>query len=112
MAYGQLKNKAGKFITPSVPAFQADAATANWKEFPDFYQVITDAPGPNAYPLTATTFVLMYKHPKDSKASAEALKFFKWSLEKGQPAAAKLDYVSLPAPLVKQIEQYWTAEIK
>jgi phosphate transport system substrate-binding protein len=112
MTYGQLKNKAGKFITPSVAAFQADAATANWKEFPDFYQVITDAPGPNAYPLTATTFVLMYKHPKDPAASAEALKFFKWSLEKGQPAAAKLDYVSLPAPLVKQIEQYWTAEIK
>ncbi len=112
MTFGQLKNKAGKFITPSVAAFQADAATANWKEFPDFYQVITDAPGPNAYPLTATTFVLMYKHPKDPKASEEALKFFKWSLEKGQPAAAKLDYVSLPAPLVKQIEQYWTAEIK
>jgi len=112
MTYGQLKNKAGKFITPSVAAFQADAATANWKEYPDFYQVITDAPGPNAYPLTATTFVLMYKHPKDPKASAEALQFFKWSLEKGQPAAAKLDYVSLPGPLVKQIEQYWTAEIK
>ncbi len=112
MTYGQLKNKAGKFITPSVAAFQADAATANWKEFPDFYQVITDAPGANAYPLTATTFVLMYKHPKDAAASASALKFFKWSLEKGQPAAAKLDYVSLPAPLVKQIEQYWTAEIK
>jgi phosphate transport system substrate-binding protein len=112
MSYGLVKNKAGRFIAPNVPAFQAAAVTANWSQFPDFYQVITDAPGANAFPITATTFVLMYKHPKNAAGSAEALKFFRWALEKGQPAAAKLDYVSLPAPLVKQIEKYWAAEIK
>ncbi len=112
MTYGIVKNKAGKFIAPTVAGFQAAAATAKWTEQPDFYQVITDAPGLAAYPITATTFVLMYKHPKNAAGSAEALKFFRWALEKGQPAAAKLDYVSLPAPLVKQIEKYWTAEIK
>lgn len=112
MAYGLVRNMAGKFIAPSVPAFQAAAATAKWKQFPDFYQVITDAPGPSAFPITATTFILMYKHPKNPAGSAEALRFFRWSLEKGQPAAAKLDYVSLPPTLVKQIEQYWAVEIK
>ena len=112
MAYGLVRNMAGKFVAPSVPAFQAAAATANWKQFPDFYQVITDAPGADAFPITATTFILMYKHPKNVAGSAEALRFFRWSLEKGQPDAAKLDYVSLPATLVKQIEQYWSAEIK
>ncbi len=112
MTYGLVRNKAGHFVGPSVATFQAAAATANWKEFPDFFQIITDAPGPNAYPITASTFVLMYKHPKNAEQSADALKFFKWSLEKGQGAAAKLDYVSLPPSLVKQIEAYWAKEIK
>ncbi len=112
MTYGLVKNRAGRFIGPSIAAFQAAAATANWKQFPDFYQVITDAPGPNAYPITASTFVLMHKQPKNAAESADALKFFKWSLEKGQPAAAKLDYVALPPVLVKEIEAYWAKEIK
>jgi phosphate transport system substrate-binding protein len=112
MAYGLVRNAAGRFIAPSIPAFQASAATANWKEFPDFYQVITNAPGPNAFPITATTFDLMYKHPKNPAASADALRFFRWSLEHGQSDAAKLDYVSLPPSLVKQIEHYWAVEIK
>ncbi len=54
----------------------------------------------------------MYKKPKDAGRSAAALKFFKWALEHGQPQAAKLDYVSLPPTLVKQIEAYWAKEIK
>jgi phosphate transport system substrate-binding protein len=67
---------------------------------------MTNAPGANAYPITASTFVLMYKQPKNAASSAAALKFFKWSLEKGQKQALSLDYVPLPAPLVKQIETY------
>jgi phosphate transport system substrate-binding protein len=73
---------------------------------------MTNAPGPDAYPLAASTFVLMYKQPKDADASKAALDFFKWSLEKGQPQAEKLDYVPLPKDLVKRIEDYWSANIK
>ncbi len=112
MAWGSVQNSSGKFIAPSVPAFQAAAATADWAHATDFYLVMTDAPGANSYPITATTFVLMYKKPKDAARSAAALKFFKWSLEHGQAQAAKLDYVSLPPALVKQIEAYWAKEIK
>jgi phosphate transport system substrate-binding protein len=53
----------------------------------------------------------MYKQPKDAAASRAALDFFKWALEKGQPQAQKLDYVSLPPELVKQIEDYIGATI-
>ncbi|MDP9066135.1 MAG: phosphate ABC transporter substrate-binding protein PstS, partial [Pseudomonadota bacterium] len=73
----------------------------------DFFLVMTDAPGPYAYPLTATTFILMYKHPKDAARSAAALKFFKWAVENGQSQAKALDYVPLPPALVKQIGAYW-----
>ena len=112
MVWAWVQNKAGRFVSPTVRGFQAAAASANWKEASDFYQVITNAPGQDAYPITATTFVLMYKQPKNAARSQEALKFFRWAFEKGQPEAAKLDYVPLPATLVKQIETYWRAEIK
>jgi phosphate transport system substrate-binding protein len=54
----------------------------------------------------------MYKQPKNPQRTQQALKFFRWSLEKGQPQAAALDYVPLPAPLVKRVEAYMGQTIK
>jgi phosphate transport system substrate-binding protein len=112
MKWGFVQNSAGRFIGPTVQGFQAAAATADWAHATDFDLVMTNAPGPNAYPVTATTFVLMHKAPKNPAHSQTALKFFKWSLEHGQADAAALDYVSLPPTLVARIEKYWAAEIK
>jgi phosphate transport system substrate-binding protein len=112
MAWGSVQNRAGRFIGPSIKGFQAAAATADWAHAKDFDLVMTDAPGPDAYPITASTFVLMYKAPKNVARSNDALKFFKWSLEHGQADSAALDYVSLPPSLVARIERYWAANIR
>jgi phosphate transport system substrate-binding protein len=112
MTYALMQNKAGKFVAPNAASFQAAAATADWAHAKDFNLVMTNAPGANAYPITATTFVLMYKQPKNAASSASAKKFFKWALEKGQKQAASLDYVPLPGSLVKQIESYWVSNMK
>jgi phosphate transport system substrate-binding protein len=112
MTYGQVQNFAGQFVAPSAQSFQAAAASADWSKAQDFNLVMTNAPGSQAYPVTATTFVIMYKQPKNKGRSAAAIKFFEWALEKGQPQAQKLNYVPLPAPLVKQVESYISANIK
>jgi len=112
MAYALLQNSAGVFVAPSAQSFQAAAASADWKNAKDFFLVMTNAPGADAYPITATTFILMHKQPKDKARSDAALNFFRWALEKGQPQAQKLDYVPLPAELVSQIESYIGANIK
>ncbi|MGH7022385.1 MAG: phosphate ABC transporter substrate-binding protein PstS [Caulobacteraceae bacterium] len=112
MSWGYVENAAHRFVGPTVKAFQAAAATADWKHAKDFDLVMTDAPGPDAYPITASTFVLMYKKPKDVARSNEALAFFKFSLEHGQADAAALDYVPLPPSLVAQIERYWAANVR
>ena len=112
MDYAQVQNHAGKFIQPSADSFQAAAVTADWKNAQDFNLVITDAPGPSAYPIAASVFVIMYKEPKDAPVSKAALKFFRWALENGQPQAKELDYVALPPALVKMIEAYWKQNIK
>lgn len=112
MTYASIQNKAGNFVEPNGKSFQAAAATANWTNSTDFDLVMTDASGPDAYPITATTFIIMYKQPKNAAQSKAAIEFFKWALEKGQPQAQSLDYVPLPAPLVKQIETYWSTNFK
>ncbi len=112
MRWAFVQNRAGRFVGPTIAGFQAAAATADWAHSRDFDLVMTNAPSATAYPIAASTFVLMYKHPKDAAQSQAALKFFKWSLEHGQADAAALDYVSLPPVLVKQIERYWASEIK
>jgi phosphate transport system substrate-binding protein len=111
MAYGLMQNLAGKFVKPETASFQAAAASADWAKTKDFYLVLTNAPGDQAFPVTAATFILMYKQPKDPAGSKTAMAFFKWCLENGQKDAELLDYVPLPDPLVKQIEAYWQAEI-
>jgi len=112
MSYTALQNAAGQFVLPSADTFSAAAASADWKNAKDFNLVMTNAPGANAWPITATNFILMYKQPRSAKRNADALAFFKWAFEHGQAQAQSLDYVPLPAELVAQVEQYWSAEFK
>lgn len=112
MAYALLQNSAGNFVAPSASAFAAAAATADWAHAKDFNLVLTNAPGAQAYPIAASTFVLLAKQPKNKSKSDAAIAFFRYALEKGQAEANKLDYVPLPAPLVQQIESYVGANVK
>lgn len=112
MTFAVLQNAAGSFVAPSAASFSAAAASADWKNSEDFDLVMTNAPGANAYPITATTFILMPRQPKDKARSQAALNFFRYSLEKGQLQAQKLDYVPLPATLVQQIQSYIGQSIK
>jgi phosphate transport system substrate-binding protein len=112
MAYAAMQNAAGNWVQPSAASFQAAAATADWANAKDFSLVITNAPGPDAWPIAATNFILMYKQPKDAVRSKATLEFFKWALENGTQQADELHFVSLPPELMKQVEAYWAAEFK
>jgi phosphate transport system substrate-binding protein len=107
-----MQNHAGKWIKPDKAAFSAAAATADWKNAKDFNLIMTDAPGEAAWPITATTWAIMYKQSKNAERSKTAFEFFKWSFENGQKEADSLDYVALPEMLVKQIEAYWKSDFK
>ncbi|MEO6967552.1 MAG: phosphate ABC transporter substrate-binding protein PstS [Rhodanobacteraceae bacterium] len=112
MSYALLRNSSGKYVQPNLDSFAAAAATADWAHAKDFNLVMTNAAGADAFPIAATTWVIMYKHPKNAANSKVAFDFFKWSLEHGQPQAQALDYVPLPASLVARVENYWKTEFK
>jgi phosphate transport system substrate-binding protein len=112
ISFGVVQNSAGKFVVPDSASFQAAASSADWKAERDFHLVLTNAPGEDAYPITATTFVLMPKAPKSPDRSAAAIDFVRWTLENGKPQAETLNYVPLPPALIDQIERYWQQSIE
>ena len=112
MSHVALQNAAGNWVQPSAESFAAAAASADWKNAKDFNLVITNAPGADAWPITATNFILMHKQPKDPQRAKHARDFFQWAYEQGQAQASALDYVPLPPALVQQVEAYWAAEFK
>jgi phosphate transport system substrate-binding protein len=112
MAYTMMQNAAGNWVKPDAASFQAAAASADWASAPNFNLVITNAAGDQAWPIAATTFVLMHKQPKDAERAKQALEFFGWALENGQAQAQSLDYVALPPELVTQVKQYWATNLK
>jgi phosphate transport system substrate-binding protein len=112
MTYALVQNAGGNFVAPSADSFAAAAATADWAHAQDFSLVMTNAAGANAYPIAATTFILVHKQPKDKAKSDAALAFFKYALNSGQAEAKKLDYVPLPSSLVQQINTYIGANVK
>jgi phosphate transport system substrate-binding protein len=109
LSHTKMVNKAGQTVEPTVETFRTAAASADWVGAAknDFYVLFLDQPGAQAWPITATTFVLVYKNPPDAAATSEALKFFKWGFEKGDQLAISLDYVPLPDNAVKAIEASW-----
>ena len=112
LAFAQVQNAHGLFVTPSPESFQEAASTVDWKYFKDFSVTIGDAAGgPNAYPITATTFVLMPRAPRDVVRSSALLAFFKWALEDGDNEVTALQYVALPPTLTLRVEGYWATNI-
>jgi phosphate transport system substrate-binding protein len=112
LAYSRMKNAAGKFVLADDKAFAAAAASADWSSAKDFNLIMTNAPGDAAWPITATTWAIMYKRSKKPAQTQATLDFFKWSFEQGQAQAASLDYVPLPPALVLKIEAYWAQNLK
>jgi phosphate transport system substrate-binding protein len=112
LTYTKMMNKDGKTVAPTSETFQAAAAGADWKSQPGFGVILANQPGAQSWPMTTATWILMYKKPKDAKASAEALKFFAWCYKNGGKMAESLDYVPMPEKVVKEVEQTWASEIK
>ncbi|MBS0590334.1 MAG: phosphate ABC transporter substrate-binding protein PstS [Proteobacteria bacterium] len=112
IGYALLTNANGKTVKPGNASFQAAAAGADWAHAQDFNLIMTNAPGDEAWPITATTWAIMYKQPKNAANSAVVFDFFRWSLTHGQAQAQELDYVALPDALTQKIEAYWQAQFK
>ena len=112
LTHTNMLNKAGKTVAPSAATFQAAAANADWNSQPGYGVILANQPGDQSWPMTAATWILLYKKPVDAAITAEALKFFAWSYAKGDKMAEALDYVPMPDKVVNDIQKMWSSEIK
>jgi phosphate transport system substrate-binding protein len=112
LTFTKMINKAGKTVSPTSEAFQAAAANADWNSQPGYGVILANQPGDQSWPMTAATWILIYKKPADAAATGEALKFFAWSYAKGADMAKELDYVPMPGKVVADIQKMWSADIK
>ena len=110
MTYTLLKNKDGQFVKPNDDAFKAAAAGADWSK--TFYQITTDQPGKEAWPISNPTYILMHKAQDKPANASNALKFFEWAYINGDKTADDLDYVPLPVPVKELVRKHWTANLK
>ncbi len=111
LAYTKMVNASGKTVAPSLAAFQAGAVSADWNSEPGFAVILSNPAGATAWPMTASTWILMYREAKDAEASAAAVKFFKWAFASGDKMAMDLDYVPMPDSVVNNVSKV-LAEVK
>jgi len=110
MVYTAMKNEAGAVVEPTTETFKAAAAGADWKK--SFYQILTNEPGKDAWPVVGATFVLLHTAQDKPDQGKETLKFFDWAFKNGTPAADSLDYISLPQSVVTEIKSQWKEKVK
>ena len=110
MTHLLLKNQAGNFAAPDELNFKAAAAGADWSR--SFYQILTDQPGKDSWPITGATFIIMQKQQDKVPQAAASLKFFDWAYANGDKMAIDLEYVPLPDAVKAQVHKVWSADIK
>ena len=103
--YAVMQNSAGNFVKPEDDSFKAAAAGADWAK--SFYQILTNQPGKDAWPISGATFILMHTKQDKPANATEVLKFFSWAYVNGDKTAADLDYVPMPKPVIAAIEKAW-----
>jgi phosphate transport system substrate-binding protein len=101
MPYADVRNPAGKFVTASLETASNAAASARFAANTDFRVSITNAPGPDAYPISSFTWLLIRPNIKDPAKGKSIKNFLEWMVTpEAQDMAKALDYAPLPAPVV------------
>ena len=107
LAAGQMRNLAGKFVSPDDKSFKAAAAGAQWSKTPGMGVILTEQPGDGSWPVTGASFILIHKVQEKPEAGREVFRFFDWAFANGQKMADELDYVPMPEAVVKVIQSEW-----
>lgn len=103
IAFGNVQNAAGKYVTASLDG--VSAAAAGLKEIPaDLRMSITNAAGDDSYPISGLTWILVYENQADAAKGQALVDFLWWATHDGQSLAGELHYAPLPKALMPTVE--------
>jgi phosphate transport system substrate-binding protein len=104
LEFGLVQNQEGEFVKASLPAVTAAAESA-LKTIPDDLRYsLTNAPGKASYPISGTTWALVYLKPPADKGR-QLVDFLRWVIGEGQDRAEGLFYAPLPESLRSRARQ-------
>jgi len=103
LPYAEVKNAAGKYVTPSLDSVTEALATAKIPD--DFRFSMVNPPGERAYPIAGATWLLIYEHQKDAAKGRKLVEFLNWAMASGEGMAASLDYAPLPENVQKRVSE-------
>ncbi len=105
----QLQNKAGRFVTPASPSFEAAARQADWSR-PGFAADLVDLHGDDVWPIVTPTFILLPTNPVAERveASRNTMRFFDWAFRHGGDAARRLEYIPVPEAVQAAVRSSWS----
>ena len=104
LAYANVRNAAGSFVTPSIASVTAAAASMKIPKNTDYRVSIVNAPGKDSYPISSMTWILVYQNQLDRVKGAKLVNFLRWAYKDGEKTASALDYAPLPAPMVAALQ--------
>jgi len=96
-----LKNAAGNFVSPSIQSVSEALASAKVPD--DFRFSMVNPAGPEAYPISGATWLLVYQQLKDPEKGKKLVEFLKWAMTEGESMATSLDYAPLPGGLQQRV---------
>jgi phosphate ABC transporter phosphate-binding protein len=105
--FGAVQNHDGKFIRADLKSVTAAAESSlqdNKRIRDDLSIDLLDAPGAESYPISGTTWAVLYvaQEPQRGKALVD---FLTWAIHEGQKYNESMHYASLPEALVKRIDE-------
>jgi phosphate transport system substrate-binding protein len=104
LGIGQVKNRAGEFVEPSLESVTAAAAGAAGNIKADLRATIVDAPGNGAYPISGFTWILAYKTMDDKPKAVALTRMLWWATHDAQQFNAELGYAPVPQEIVARGE--------
>jgi phosphate transport system substrate-binding protein len=104
-----VQNRDGRFVRAGPEAFRSAANAVEWGSVESMGQLPTDAPGPESWPITGASFILVRAEAGTREKTREVLRFFDWALHEGEPTVYRLEYVPVPQTVLDQFPEMWRA---
>jgi phosphate transport system substrate-binding protein len=104
LPYANVRNAAGRYVTPTIQSVTAAAAGMKLPKNTDYRVSIVNAPGKDSYPISSMTWILAYQNQPDRVKGAKLVNFLRWAYKDGEKSAAALDYAPLPPAMVAQLQ--------
>ncbi|MGB7649906.1 MAG: phosphate ABC transporter substrate-binding protein PstS [Gallionella sp.] len=105
-------NRSGSVVSPNAASFAAAAAAAKWSAATGYYEILTDEPGTDSWPITAASFILLARTQLSPERGAAVIKFFDWAYRDGDALAHSLHFVPLPDSVAEGVRGAWRNDVK